>query len=143
MEIFSAISLSLLLLLSLSTWVNSRKALAAPTKPATPASLPDGPSSPSHMLKRTWIGEADLVVAGWRWQCTCGVIGAAGDAKASTNSLGSEGNAIENFKIHARGYKEANGNAWKDRHDALQVKFDAFVEKCYCKETTHHQLERL
>lgn len=97
------------------------------------------PSPEGHLLVKTWTEAANGVrPAGWRWKCSCGVTGSANNitnpSVGKPGSLGSENNAIERFEAHAEGYKRVNGNEWKDRHDALQAKFDEAQEKCYCKD---------
>jgi hypothetical protein len=116
------------------------------TKTAAPKAIHDAPAPSDHLLTRTWVERGDSNAPGWRWKCSCGVIGLSSGIKEATitqsGSLGAESLAIERFKAHAKGYREANGNMWKDKHDALKAEFDVFQEKCYCKETFHHQLER-
>lgn len=112
------------------------------TKLKRPASVPVVPALPvaaEHLLIKTWTEAANGVrPAGWRWKCSCGVMGSANNITNPTGSkpgsLGSESNAIERFETHAEGYKRVNGNEWKDKHDALQARFDEAQEKCYCKD---------
>jgi hypothetical protein len=94
-----------------------------------------------HILDTTWIGDGNGIIRCWRWMCSCGVQGGSGDAVKDRN-VGTEANAIKAFMNHAEGYKKANGNFWKEKHDELQMKFDAYVDKCYCKET-HRELKSL
>lgn len=93
-----------------------------------------------HRLVRTWkatVQENRPGIAAWAWKCSCGVTGSAGDAKEFT-SLGSEANAIERFKSHAKGYREANKgviNPLATKLDKVEADFAEYRQKCYCKTT--------
>lgn len=98
-----------------------------------------------HKLLKTWIeANGDGVIRGWRARCSCGATNYATNATLATNNkratFGTEANAIEAHMAHANNFNVANGNKWKDRHDALQAKFDESQEKCYCKEISPVQL---
>jgi hypothetical protein len=140
LDILTLILLGTAVAFSILTWRNSVRALASPK--VKPALLP-APTPDEHKLVRTWVEANNYPgVAGWKWKCSCGVQGTAPDANGTT-SLGSESKAIDRYMAHAKNYKIANGNKWKDKHDEVKEQFDAFVEKCYCKETHQPlQLER-
>jgi hypothetical protein len=142
------LSLAFMLCMNLGIWLNSKKAATgkALPAPAVVKQIDNGISSPDHMLVSTWIGKNDSThaVPGWRWECACGVVGAATNASSKTNSLGSEENVIGLFKDHAKMYREVNGNSWKDAYDRLSTEHEAFVANCFCKDTVPHKpLERL
>lgn len=98
-----------------------------------------------HKLLETWIEtDGDGVIRGWRSRCSCGAVNYATNATLATDTkratYGTEANVIEAHMTHAKNFKLANGNEWKDRHDELQKKFDEAQEKCYCKEISPVQL---
>lgn len=99
----------------------------------TPSAAPQ-----AHALVRTWIGEdpAGLSVDGWRWKCSCGSEGVAGDA-TNRASLGTEDNAIQRYKSHAKNFTDANRNVWKELYLKKEAEFAEYRNKCYCKETNN------
>jgi hypothetical protein len=103
-------------------------------KKMTPAEALTQHAPNEHRLVRTWIEEDNSpAMPSWNWKCSCGVWGTAGDA--SKTSLGSENNVVDRFKDHAKGYREANSDIWKEKFDALRAVFGSYRQKCYCKET--------
>jgi hypothetical protein len=146
LDILIVIILSYIAVVAQATYFRAKVKATPVVSPSPVKRIEDGPSSPDHVLVKTWLGRDDSThaIPGWRWKCSCGTIGASSDASRKTNSLGSENNAIARFKDHATLYREANGNTWKDAYDRLQAKHDAFVAQCFCKDTiTHKPLERL
>lgn len=106
-------------------------------KPQAPKALearsePDG-AVEGHTLVRTWIGSGNNILLSWRWECSCGTKGYARDL-VKGKSPGSEANAIQQFKAHAKNYQEANGNKWKSMYEAKSKEFEEYKEKCYCKD---------
>lgn len=104
-----------------------------------------------HTLVRTWIVSTKdgNINAGWRWRCSCGVWGLTTDtqnrynSKDSTTSysLGTEKQAIIGFKEHARQYREANTDTYKEKFEKEQADFAEYRKLCYCKETNHDLLK--
>ena len=95
-----------------------------------------------HRLIHTWveIENKDGWYTGWRYKCSCGHFGASPNCTKTT--LGSEAGAIERFKAHAEGYREANRNPLQEKLDAVRAEFDSFKQKCYCQET-HTEIKAL
>lgn len=93
-----------------------------------------------HRLVKTWMAsshENAPAAAAWAWKCSCGSRGVAGNVEQGKN-LGSEANAIERFKQHAQGYRDANKgviNPLKTKLDKVEADFAEYREKCYCKHT--------
>jgi hypothetical protein len=100
-----------------------------------PVAIEKPAATPGHTLVRTWMESdpTDRAYAGWRWKCSCGVKGAS--TTCTKTSLGSESNAIEQFKIHAKGYHEANFDAQKGELDKVTADFKEYRQKCFCKDT--------
>ncbi|UDL16612.1 hypothetical protein SEA_ATUIN_218 [Arthrobacter phage Atuin] len=133
MEIVSWLTLGLVLVTLIS--VNSKKkpeASKAIEAPVVKTVVVNG-SLGQHVLKRTWIGDEGLSVKGWRWECSCGTIGASGNADGKT-SLGSEENAIDRFKAHAKGFREANKDLMQEKYNLLEKEFADYRKACYCKD---------
>lgn len=123
----SCISAGLLIKQFVHTGGSKQQALPAPVQ-----------QEKQHSLVKTWLGNAGDstgAIAGWRWKCSCGVIGSCSNATKTT--LGTETNAVALFGIHRKLYKEANGNEWKDKHDALLARFEDYKKKCYCKDSNN------
>jgi hypothetical protein len=136
MDIVGWLTLVLVIMTLIS--VNGKKAAPPPKSieaPPVKTVIVNGALG-EHVLKRTWIGEGHHAVKGWRWQCTCGTIGVAGNADRD-KSLGSEDNAINRFKAHAQGFREANKDIMQERYNLLQKEFDDYISKCYCKDSNN------
>jgi hypothetical protein len=90
--------------------------------------------SSGHRLVKTWVGESDgYTLPGWKFQCSCGTVGTAVNAKEGS-SLGSEENAIQRFINHAKNRSLADEVSNDDKYQKLKAEFDAYREKCYCKD---------
>ena len=136
LDIFIYAGLSWLIISNLvQTYVQSRK-----EKKGTPPAITTtqvASNNGDHVLAKTWMepDPTDRAYAGWRWKCKCGVQGVATNCKKGI--LGSEANAIERFKDHAEGYREANFDAQQAAYDNLAAEYKLYREKCYCKETNN------
>lgn len=105
------------------------------TPKKAPAPIEKPVATPGHTLTKTWMESYpdDLAYPGWRWKCSCGVKGSS--TTCTKTSLGSEINAIEQFKTHAKGYHEANFDDRRDEFVKLTADFKEYRNKCFCKDT--------
>lgn len=137
--------LVLALLGQIASNVSTKKKVtqALESRPEALANMLEAPK-PSHRLVRTWIvsTQEGRISAGWRWKCACGVWGVADNAthsfnrKDNTNSydLGTEKEAINGFKTHAKQYLEVNTDYYKDLYEKTEADFAAYRHACYCKD---------
>jgi hypothetical protein len=132
--VLSIVSLCVSIVTLIFIYLNNKKTQKELSpSPARPA-ITSGLDTSGHTLVKTYVGESDgYTLPGWKFKCSCGTVGTATNAK-NGSSLGSEENAVQRFMQHAELHGKAASLTGEDKYKKLAAEFEAYKEKCYCKD---------